>query len=114
MIIVSASCVLVSACTLTPPDEDPVIIKLDNLERRLEAIERVLASGSLIDLTLQMDAMERRTAELQGRMEQLEYDSAGSGDRQRTLYADLDDRIQNLEASLQRAVNAVNVLDGGL
>lgn len=111
--VVSVSCALVGACTLTPPDEDPVLIKLDNLERRLEAIERILANGSLVDLTLQMDEMERRTADLHGRTDRLEYDARGSDDRQRALYADLDDRIQNLEGSLQRAVSAVNVLDGG-
>lgn len=105
--------VLASACTLTPPGEDPVLIKLDNLERRLEALERVLANGSLVDLTLQMDELERRTAELQGRAERLEYDAEGNAERQRVLYADLDDRIQGLESSLQRAVSAVNVLDGG-
>ena len=104
---------LLGGCALTPPSEDPVLIKLDSLERRLEALERVLANGSLVDLTLQLDELERRTAELQGRTEQLEYQAEGNSERQRTLYADLDDRIQQLEGSLQRAVSAVNVLDGG-
>ena len=110
---VGIAALLASACTMTPPGEDPVLIKLDNLERRLEALERVLANGSLVELTLQMDELERRTAELQGRVEQLEYVGEGDADRQRALYADLDDRIQAIESSLQRAVSAVNVLDGG-
>lgn len=113
LLTVTSACLLLSGCAVTPPNEDPVLIKLDNLERRLEALERVLANGSLVDLTLQMDDLERRTAELQGRTEQLEYQTEGNVDRQRTLYADLDDRIQALEGSVQRAVSAVNVLDGG-
>ena len=110
---VVAVAVVTGACAVTPPGEDPVLIKLDSMERRLEALERVLANGSLVELTLQMDDLERQTAELQGRTEQLEHDSGGNAERQRALYADLDDRIQELEGSLQRAVNAVNVLDGG-
>ncbi len=110
---VGITALLVGACTMTPPGEDPVLIKLNNLERRLEALERVLANGSLVELTLQMDELERRTAELQGRVEQLEYAGEGDADRQRALYADLDDRIQAIELNLQRAVSAVNVLDGG-
>lgn len=108
-----AAGILLGGCAMTPPSEDPVLIKLDSLERRLEALERVLANGSLVDLTLQLDDLERRTADLQGRTEQLEYQAEGNVERQRTLYADLDDRIQELEGSLQRAVSAVNVLDGG-
>ncbi len=97
---------------MTPPSEDPVLLKLASLERRLDAIERVLANGSLVDLTLQMDEVQRQAAELQGRIERLEYGLESDGERQRTLYADLDDRIQALEGNLKRA-GAVNVLDGG-
>lgn len=104
----------VVGCTTTPPAEDPVVIQLNNLERRLEAIERVLANGSLVDLTLQMDEVERRTAELQGRTEELEHRGEEDAERQRVLYADLDDRIQSLEGSLQQAAaTQANVLDGG-
>lgn len=104
---------LLGGCALTPPSEDPVLLKLNTVERRLEALERVIANGSLVDLTLQMDDVERRLAEMQGRTEQLEYQGETDGERQRTLYADLDDRIQQLESNLERAVNAVNVMDGG-
>lgn len=98
---------------MTPASEDPVLLRLDSLERRLDAIERVLANGSLVDLTLQMDELQRQAADLQGRTERLEYELEGGSERQRALYADLDDRIQTLEGSLERAVGAVNVLDGG-
>lgn len=76
-------------------------VRLDELERRLVALERVLASGSLIDLTVQMDELQRQTSELRGRTESLEYNSEGTLSRQRDLYGDLDDRIQYLERNLQ-------------
>jgi len=111
ILTIAAPLVFAAACTLTPPQDDPVLIKLTELERRLGVIERVLASGSLVELTMQVDTLQRQAADLQGRTESIEHDAAGTVDRQRDLYIDLDDRIQNLERSLQNA--AVNVMDGG-
>ena len=43
-----------SGCTTTPPAEDPVLLKLEEIERRLAAVERVLANGSLVELTMRL------------------------------------------------------------
>jgi tol-pal system protein YbgF len=109
ILAIAASLLFTTACTLMPPQEDPVLLKLDDIERRLAALERVIANGSLVDLTIQMDELERETAELRGRTESLEYDAEGTLSRQRDLYVDLDDRLQNLE----RNRRVVNVMDGG-
>lgn len=111
LITVAAGFVLLTGCTVTPPQEDPVLVKLDDLERRLAAIERVLANGSLIDLTMQVDELQRQNAELQGRTETLEYNAESTATRQRDLYVDLDDRLQTIERNAQS--RPVNVLDGG-
>jgi len=100
-----------AACATTPASEDPVLIKLDDLDRRLAAVERILANGSLVELTLQADDMERQAAELLGRIETLEYGAEATAGRQRDLYLDLDGRIQQLEQGLQDAVTA-NARDG--
>ncbi len=99
-------------CALTPPSEDPVLIKLAELERRLQSIERVVQNQSLVNLTQQVSAVERRGDEMQGRVEQLEHSTDNTSDRQRQLYVDLDTRIQELETSI-RARNSVSVMDGG-
>ena len=111
LLAIAVPFLLTAACTLTPPQEDPVLIRLTEIERRLGALERVIANGSLVELTLQMDSLQRQSAELQGRTESLEHDAEGTASRQRDLYVDLDDRIQSLERSVQNA--AVNVMDGG-
>jgi tol-pal system protein YbgF len=103
----------VVGCTVTPPSEDPVLLKLDELDSRIEAIERILANGSLVDLTVQVDELQRQTMQLQGRTESIEHESARTADRQRDIYMDLDGRIQDVERDLSQAVSAVNVLDGG-
>ncbi len=104
---------LVAACALMPRSDDPVLMKLNDLERRLGAIERILANGSLVDLTIQTDELQQQASELQGRTESLEHLAEGSADRQRELYADLDMRIQNLERGTRGSSGPVSVLDGG-
>jgi tol-pal system protein YbgF len=95
-----------------PPDEDPVLIKLNEMDRRLSNIERIVDNQSLVQLTQQVSSLERSTAELQGNSETLLHEAAITGERQRDLYSDLDERIRNLESALS-ARSAVNVLDGG-
>ncbi|MDA1063209.1 MAG: tol-pal system protein YbgF [Proteobacteria bacterium] len=106
--------ICIAGCSLlTTPADDPVLLKLDELDRRLQAIERVMENQSLVQLTQQVDTLERRTDELHGLTETLEHDATGTADRQRQLYADLDVRIQELEASVQVVRDAANVRHGG-
>ena len=104
---------IVTGCSvMTPPAEDPVLIKLEELDQRMQAIERVLENQSLVQLTQEVAALERRTDTLQGSSETLQHDATTTADRQRQLYADLDSRIQDLEANTQ-APSTASVLDGG-
>lgn len=106
---------MVAGCSLmTPSAEDPVLLKLDELDRRLQAIERVMQNQSLVQLTQQVDTLERRTDELQGTAETLNHEATSTADRQRQLYSDLDTRIQELEANVQAIRASVSVPDGGV
>jgi len=106
--------IAMSGCSLLQPApaEDPVLIRLAELERRLETIERVMDNQSLVQLSQQVSSLERRVDQLQGNTETLQYNSEDTADRQRQLYADLDSRIQGLESRLQ-ARGGNSVLDGG-
>ena len=97
---------------VTPPSEDPVLLKLEDLDRRLGAIERMVQNQSLVDLSQQVTALERQAADLQGVTESLDHNASTTAERQRELYNDLDARIVALEGTLT-AASAANVLDGG-
>lgn len=102
-----------SGClAVTPPGEDPVLIKLEELDQRLQAIERVVQNQSLVTMTQQLGTLERRVDEIQGTAEEIEYNASTTYERQRELYADLDARIQGIESKLQ-ARGSVSVLEGG-
>lgn len=102
----------ISGCELLQPMDDPVDAKVADMERRLQAVERVMQNQSLVTLTQQVSAVERQNDEVLGRVESLEHSSDSTAERQRQLYADLDERIRNLESAL-RARNSVSVMEGG-
>jgi len=117
LLLALASVLLLGGCELMQPpsnEPDPVLVKLDELERRMEAIERVVQNQSLVNLTQQVGSMERRDDEIQGRIEELEHNSETTADRQRQLYADIDARIQELEAAVKAGNSAGIQGDGTL
>ena len=111
-LLLLAPTLALGGCALLQPTEDPTAARLDELERRMQAIERVVQNQSLVNMTQQVAAVERQGDEMQGRVETLEHHSETTADRQRQLYADLDARIQELESSMS-ARNAVGVMEGG-
>ena len=66
-----------------PAGPDPTEQKLAELDRRLAALERILASGALTELTVQTDELQREVATLRGRTDSIEYEAESTAARQR-------------------------------
>lgn len=111
-VLLVAPAMVLGGCALLQPQDDPTAARIDELERRLATMERVVQNQSLVNMTQQVSAVERQSDEIQGRVETLEHGSETTADRQRRLYADLDARIQELESSMS-ARGSVGVMDGG-
>src|SRR5262245_14591144 len=77
----------------TTPEEDPVQIKLNDLDGRVGRIERVVANQSLLDMAQKLDAAQADVRQLRGRIEELENTNEALRKQQRDLYADLDKRL---------------------
>jgi len=95
------ACLLVLAtagCASTPPDADPVQIKLNDLDTRLARIERVVANQSLLDLANQNESMRADLRAMHNDIDQLTNRIETSRKEQHDLYADLDRRMKVLEA----------------
>ena len=112
--LLSSLC-LAGCSALTPPAEDPAVVaRFAELDRRLEALERVIRNQSLAEMSQEVRALERRVDELAGNDETLEFDARTTAERQRELYADLDARILALESNLRSASSDGSLSDGEL
>jgi tol-pal system protein YbgF len=87
-----------SGCASTPPDEDPVQIKLQDLDTRLARIERVMANQSLLDVANQLEALRADVRGMHNDVDQLSNSLEAGRKQQRDMYADLDQRLKNLES----------------
>jgi tol-pal system protein YbgF len=80
-----------AGCSLTPSEEDPVEVKLRDLDARLSRIER--ASEGLVSIAQRLDANEADVRTLRGRIDELQNGTEALRKQQRDLYTDLDKRI---------------------
>jgi tol-pal system protein YbgF len=78
---------LLGACATTP-EEDPVQIKLKDLDAREARI-----AASQVDLAQRLDEEQASERELRGRIEQLEHTNEALAKQQRDLYGDLNKRL---------------------
>ena len=88
-----------AACSTITPTDDPVYLRIQDLEARLMRIERVVNNESLIELAGQIEQMRADVSALRGEVETLRFETESSGDRQRELYLDIDRRLESLELS---------------
>src|SRR3954463_8832807 len=63
---------VLAGCASTPPEEDPVQIKLNDLDARVARIERVVSNQSLVQLAQNLDSVQAETRRLRGRIDELE------------------------------------------
>jgi tol-pal system protein YbgF len=87
---------LLGGCAVSP-DKDPVQIRLNDLDARLQRIERVLTNQSLLELSQRIDSMQADIRTMRGEVELLQNDSQGGKSQSRALYSDLEKRLAALE-----------------
>jgi tol-pal system protein YbgF len=105
-LIVAAACAWVAGCASTPPEEDPVVQKLTELDSRLLRIERVLANNSLLDLSQRIEAAQAEARTLRGQLDELQHQVQQAQTQQRDMYSDVDRRLSALEGGSGAAAAA--------
>ena len=76
---------LVAGCASTPPEADPVQLKLNDLDARLTRIERIVANQ--VEVAQRLDEVQSAVRQLRGRLEELEHGNEALARQQRDLYA---------------------------
>jgi tol-pal system protein YbgF len=96
-VIALALAAFIAGCASTPPEDDPVQIKLKDLDERLTRVERIVTNQSLVELAQHLDEVQSAVRELRGRVDELENSSQAMRKQQHDLYNDLDKRLQALQ-----------------
>jgi len=89
--------VLAAGCASVPPDQDPVQIRLNNLDARVSRVERVMSNESLVQMAQQVDTLQGEVRDLRGRIDDLQNANRQLRQQQHDFYADLDKRVTALE-----------------
>jgi tol-pal system protein YbgF len=92
-----AAALALAGCA-TSPEEDPVQIKLNDIDTRLTRIERVVSNNSLLEISNQMSTLQADLRSMHNDIDVLNHGLDTSRKQQRDLYADLDQRLKALES----------------
>jgi tol-pal system protein YbgF len=94
-----AAAILASGCSTMTPADDPVALRVTDMEARLIRIERIVENQSLVQLASELETLRSETTALRGELETLRFETENSDSRQRELYVDVDRRLQSLETT---------------
>jgi tol-pal system protein YbgF len=103
---------LSAGCASTPAADDPVQVKLNDIDARVTRIERIISNQSLVELAQHLDQVQADVRQLRGRVEELEYNTESMRKQQRDLYSDLDKRLAAIGGGSSGAA-AAGAMNGG-
>jgi len=93
---IAAGSFVLLGCAVSP-EEDPVNIRMNDLDARVQRIERVVTNQSLIEMAQRIDALQAELRAMRGEVEVLQNQSEGGKTQTRSLYGDLEKRLAALE-----------------
>ena len=96
-VLLLAAALALVGCMSTPPEEDPVQIKLNDLDVRLTRLEKVVQNQSQVQVANQLESLRADVRAMHNDVDQLTNNLEQSRKQQRDLYADLDQRMKALE-----------------
>ena len=100
-------------CTLmTPREEDPLYLKMTEMDRRLVRVEQLVNNEGLVNLLARLESLQQDVQSLRNDVETMQYQIDQSNARQKDLYLDVDQRLQQIEQSTASSAD-LSVLEGG-
>jgi len=99
-------------CALVPPEEDPLYLKMTEIDGRLVRVERLIENEGLMSLLTKLESLQQDVQGLRNDIETMQHQVEQSNLRQKDLYLDVDQRLQRIEQSAASSAN-LSVLEGG-
>src|ERR1051326_5601063 len=79
---------MLAGCASTPPDKDPVQLRLTDLETRVERM-----AANQVQVSQSLDELQGSLRQLRGQVEELEHTNDALRKQQRDLFGDLERRL---------------------
>jgi tol-pal system protein YbgF len=79
---------MLAGCASTPPDKDPVQLRLSDLETRVERM-----AANQVQVSQSLDELQGSLRQLRGQVEELEHTNDALRKQQRDLFGDLEKRL---------------------
>jgi len=95
-LVLALSALALGGCAVSP-EEDPVQIRMNDIDARLQRIERVLTNQSLLELSQRIASLQADVRSIRGEVEMLQNQTEGGKTQTRNLYGDLEKRLAALE-----------------
>ncbi len=82
---------------------DEELLSRMSVKQRLERLERIISSDVLIEQSQQLEALKQEVSMLRELLEEKDYELDLMKQRQRSLYSDMDRRLNSLEGGASRS-----------
>ena len=102
--LIAAAVIGLAGCAATPPEQDPVQLKLNDLDTRLARIEHLMTNQSLLQLANEIEALRADVRGMHDVVDRLGNEFETARKRQRDLYSDLAQRLKVLETHAQASI----------
>ena len=104
---------MTTGCALmVPPEEDPLYLKMTDIDSRLVRVERLVENEGLMRLFSQLESLQQDVQGLRNDVETMQHQLEQSNSRQKDLYLDVDQRLQRVEQATVSSTD-LSVLEGG-
>jgi len=104
---------MTTGCALmVPPEEDPLYLKMTDIDSRLVRVERLVENEGLMKLFSQLESLQQDVQSLRNDIETMQHQLEQSNSRQKDLYLDVDQRLQRVEQATVSSTD-LSVLEGG-
>ena len=104
---------MLAGCSLTRSEEDPMQVRLNDLDARLTKLERIMSNQSLLDMAQHLDTVQADVRTLRGQVDELQNGAEAMRKQQRDLYADLDRRMAERGAAASADQRGTSGKPGG-
>ncbi len=109
-LIVGCALFVLAGCEgMLSREDDPMYLKMNEIDSRLARVERLVDNEGLVNLMSRLESVQQDMQMLRNDVETLQYELDQASTRQKDLYLDIDQRLQTME----QARASLNVFEGG-